>query len=86
MAKNSFSLRTKLIKANLVISTIGSAAETRWFDKGITRDDLLSMSDEQLPFDAKIGEAGFPTDYFHVSRRISLPKKPGQLGRHVGYF
>ena len=38
-----------------------TAAETRWFDKGITRDDLLSMSDDRLPFDAKIGATGFPT-------------------------
>ena len=36
------------------------AAETRWFSEGITRDDLLSMSDDRLPFDAKIGETGFP--------------------------
>ena len=36
------------------------AAETRWFDKGITRDDLLSMSDDRMPFDARIGETGFP--------------------------
>ena len=36
-------------------------AETRWFDKGITRDDLISMSDDRLPFDSRIGETGFPT-------------------------
>ena len=38
------------------------SAETRWFESGITRDDLVSMSDDRLPFDAKIGESGFPTD------------------------
>ena len=37
-----------------------TAAEIRWFDKGITRDDLLSMPDDRLPFDARIGETGFP--------------------------
>ena len=38
------------------------AAESRWFDKGIARDDLLSMTDDRLPFDARIREAGFPTN------------------------
>ena len=42
------------------------AAETRWFDKGITRDDLISMSDDRLPFDARIGETGFPTTIFQL--------------------
>ena len=36
------------------------AAETRWFEKGITRHDMLSMTDDRLPFDARIGETGFP--------------------------
>ena len=37
------------------------AAETRWVDNGITGEDLVSMSDDRLPFDARIGETGFPT-------------------------
>ena len=48
------------------------AAETRWFDKGITRDDLLSMSDDRLPFDAKIGETGFPPSISTLSAIINL--------------
>lgn len=36
-------------------------AETRWFEKGITSDDILSMSDDRLPFDAHIASSGFPT-------------------------
>ncbi len=37
------------------------AAEMRWGDQGVTRDDLIYMSDRQLPFDTKIGKIGFPT-------------------------
>ena len=36
-------------------------AEVRWFDKGITREDLISMSEQRLPFDADIRSRGFPT-------------------------
>ena len=49
------------------------AAETRWFDKGITGDDLLSMSDDRLPFDAKIGEIGFPPSISVLSAIIEPP-------------
>ena len=36
-------------------------AEKRWFEKGITSEDILSMSDDRLPFDAAISRSGFPT-------------------------
>ena len=36
-------------------------AESRWFERGITSEDILSMSDDRLPFDAGISESGFPT-------------------------
>ena len=36
------------------------AAETRWSERGITRDDMLSMTDDRLPFDTRIEEKGFP--------------------------
>ncbi|MCZ0938344.1 MAG: hypothetical protein OXJ55_06890 [Caldilineaceae bacterium] len=35
-------------------------AETRWFDEGIVWEDVLSMADQRLPFDARIGTTGFP--------------------------
>ena len=47
------------------------AAETRWLDKGITGEDLVSMSDDRLPFDARIGETGFPTTLPELSPIIS---------------
>lgn len=47
-----------------------ASAETRWFESGITRDDLVSMSDDRLPFDEKIRESGFPTDLGRLSMII----------------
>ena len=38
-----------------------TAAEKRWIEQGITRNDLLSMSDNRLPFDGKMKDRGFPT-------------------------
>ena len=37
------------------------AAENRWMERGITFEDLRSMSDDRLPFDGRIGTLGFPT-------------------------
>lgn len=37
------------------------AAENRWSVNGITKDDLLSMTMDRLPFDRRIGDVGFPT-------------------------
>ena len=36
------------------------AAENRWTKKGITVEDIRSMSDDRLPFDARIATSGFP--------------------------
>ena len=36
-------------------------AETRWFDNGITHEDLISMSNDRLPFDSDMKSYGFPT-------------------------
>ena len=36
------------------------AAENRWIEKGIAAEDILSMSDDRLPFDAEIATSGFP--------------------------
>lgn len=38
-----------------------TAAESRWFRDGISQQDLLSMSEHRLPFDARIRDVGFPT-------------------------
>ena len=55
------------------------AAETRWFEKGIVRDDLLSMSDDRLPFDPRIGETGFPTTLSPMSAMIASQDCGGTL-------
>ena len=57
-----------------------TSAETRWFDKGITRDDLLSMSDDRLPFDAKIGEKGYPTTIATIDALMG----PQRIGANWG--
>ena len=53
-------LADKAIQSELGDFDDWTAAETRWIYEGITRDDLLSMSDDRLPFDPRIGETGFP--------------------------
>ena len=63
-----------------------TAAETRWFDKGITRDDLLSMSDDRMPFDAKIGETGFPTTISMLPVLIAPPRNRANLGDVLDIF
>ena len=50
------------------------SAEERWLEKGVTRDDLLSMSDDRLPFDGMIGETGFPTTISVLSAIIGPPR------------
>ena len=62
------------------------AAETRWFDKGITRDDLLSISDDRLPFDAKIGETGFPTTISMLAALIGSPRDRASMGDVLDIF
>ena len=37
------------------------AAEKRWLSTGVTREDVLSMSDDRLPFDKNMADIGFPT-------------------------
>ena len=36
------------------------AAELRWIESGVTADDIVSMSDDRLPFDHEIAIRGFP--------------------------
>ena len=62
------------------------AAENRWFEKGITRDDLLSMSDDRLPFDEKIGETGFPTTISVLSAMIGPPNYEENLQEALDIF
>ena len=63
-----------------------TAAETRWFDKGITRDDLLSMSDDRLPFDARIGETGFPITISVLVTSIGPPRHRVKLEEVLDIF
>ena len=37
------------------------AAEIRWSEDGITKEDLMSMTADRSPFDAAIRDVGFPT-------------------------
>ena len=46
------------------------AAENRWFNIGITQEDIVSMPDARLPFDAKIAETGFPTSLYMLPAMI----------------
>ena len=62
------------------------AAETRWFDKGITRDDLLSMSDDRLPFDSRIGETGFPITISVIAALIGPPRHRDKLEEVLDLF
>ena len=55
------------------------AAETRWFENGIVPDDLLSMSDDRLPFDARIRETGFPTTLSAISAILSSQEYGGAI-------
>ena len=55
------------------------AAETRWFEKGIVRDDLLSMSNDRLPFDRRIGATGFPTTLSPIIATIASQDRGGTL-------
>ena len=36
------------------------SAENRWIERGITLEDVSSMSDDRLPFDSRIATSGFP--------------------------
>ena len=36
------------------------SAENRWIERGITFEDISSMTDDRLPFDGKITTSGFP--------------------------
>ena len=49
------------------------AAERRWAEKGITSVDVVSMSDDRLPFDANIGTSGFPIGLPFGYLRFYLP-------------
>ena len=50
-----------------------AAAEGRWGEKGITFADVVSMSDDRLPFDANIGTSGFPIGLPYRYLRFYFP-------------
>ena len=50
-----------------------AAAEGRWAEKGITFADVVSMSDDRLPFDANIGMSGFPIGLPYRYLRFYFP-------------
>ena len=54
-------------------------AESRWFHEGITREDLISMTDSRMPFDAKIREEGFPTTISEFGTFIHARGTEGKL-------
>ena len=55
------------------------AAEIRWTENGITKDDLVSMSAERWPFDAAIRDVGFPT----ALRFLPVMIEPGNSNEPV---
>ena len=63
-----------------------TAAETRWLHEGITRDDLLSMSDDRLPFDPRIGETGFPPTISVLAAMFGTPASRSKLGEVLDIF
>ena len=79
-------LADKAIRGELGDVDDWTAAETRWFDKGITRNDLLSMSDDRLPFDARIGETGYPTTLSVIAALIVHPSQRAKLGDVLDVF
>ena len=72
-------LADKAIQGELGDVDDWTAAETRWLDKGITWNDLLSMSDDRLPFDARIGETGYPTTLPVIAALITPPIQRAKL-------
>ena len=51
------------------------AAEIRWSEDGITKEDLMSMTADRSPFDAAIRDVGFPTTLRFLPVMIA-PSKP----------
>ena len=62
------------------------AAEKRWFEGGITRGDLMSMTDDRMPFDAEIKETGFPTGLSILSPVALLKRPTGALETLLDVF
>ena len=54
------------------------AAEIRWSENGITKEDLVSMTADRSPFDAAIRNVGFPTAlrYMPVMIEPASPEEP----------
>ena len=61
-------------------------AETRWFSKGVTYDDLICMSDERLPFDAEIRSNGFLTSISTLSPVFIAGQYRDNLGEVLDMF
>ncbi len=56
------------------------AAENRWSANGVTKDDVLSMTDDRLPFDRGIKDCGFPT----TLRATPVMIIPSETGERIG--
>ena len=55
------------------------AAEHRWVSKGITAADLLSMTDDRLPFDRDLRTSGFPMTWPIWFARFPPPRESDKL-------
>ena len=55
------------------------AAENRWVSEGITADDLLSMTDDRLPFDRDFRTSGFPMTWPIWFVRFPPPRESDKL-------
>ena len=62
------------------------AAEDRWNANGITKEDLLSMTVDRMPFDRAIRDVGFPTTLQAMPVFISPPRANEPIGDLLDVF
>ena len=68
-----YQLSERALSGALGESSHWAAAEKRWLENGVMGEDILSMSQDRLPFDNKIGELGFPPTLSALSRMFIGP-------------
>jgi len=60
-----------------------NTAETRWFEKGVTKEDHIYHTMDDLPFDASIAKIGFPYIRFLLSTIDSVRLLKRQLNFEI---
>ena len=59
-ASQMVELSSKALRGQLGDASDWVAAENRWIERGITLEDIRSMTNDRVPFDNKISTLGFP--------------------------